>query len=43
MVLKKGTIRSAFGGSSLEKPEATQLPNSSITRSAFTSDTLKAR
>ena len=43
MVLKKGTIRSACGGSSFEKPLLTQRMNSSAVRSALLSLTLNAR
>ena len=43
MVLKKGSIRSALGGRSLEKPLPTQRRNSSSTRRFEVSDTLKAR
>jgi hypothetical protein len=43
MLLKKGTIRSARGGSSVEKPLPTQLRNNSSTRRLLVSATLKAR
>ncbi len=43
MVLKNGTIRSAFGGRSFEKPLPTQRRNSSSTRMFEVSETLKAR
>ena len=43
MVLKNGTIKSAFGGRSLEKPLCTQRMNSSSTRRFEVSLTLNAR
>src|SRR6218665_312880 len=43
MLLKNGTIRSAAGGSSFEKPLWTQRRNSSSTRRLEVSDTLNAR
>jgi hypothetical protein len=41
--LKNGTIRSAFGGRSFEKPLCTQRRNSSSTRRFEVSLTEKAR
>ena len=43
MVLKKGTMKSALGGRSIEKPELTQLVKSASTLALLMPDTEKAR